>query len=371
MLAWIEHPSATQLMLSVGSRFRTKGIQDEANRQAELLAERKGWTVDELADRTIPTAGLDEHGVLELSYGERVFAARLQPDLTLVLAAPDGTPLKSLPAPRVSDDAEAAAAAKKLLTASRKELKGMVTQQSERLYEALCTGRTWPADDWARYLRAHPVVGHLTQRLVWIASTPDEPALVFRPLDDGTLTDVADDEVTLPDEAVVSLAHDSLLPPETVAAWQEHLADYEVAPPFQQLGKGAWNLPEDRAADTTVDDFRGHLVEAFALRGRAAKLGYARGAAEDGGWFMTYHKRLPTLGLQVEVEFSGNYFPEENRTVALHQLSVGRLDPGGAVRPVRLGDVPPVLLAEAHDDLRLMASDGTGFDPDWERKVQP
>ncbi len=34
MLAWIEHPSATQLMLSVGSRFRTKSFQDEATRQA-------------------------------------------------------------------------------------------------------------------------------------------------------------------------------------------------------------------------------------------------------------------------------------------------------------------------------------------------
>ena len=62
MLAWIEHPSATQLMLSVGSRFRTKSFQEEATRQAELLAERKGWTIGELADRTIPTAGFDEDG---------------------------------------------------------------------------------------------------------------------------------------------------------------------------------------------------------------------------------------------------------------------------------------------------------------------
>ena len=32
MLAWVEHPSATQLMLSVGSRFRTKSFQEEATR---------------------------------------------------------------------------------------------------------------------------------------------------------------------------------------------------------------------------------------------------------------------------------------------------------------------------------------------------
>ncbi|HEU4867329.1 MAG TPA: hypothetical protein VFV09_06350, partial [Actinomycetota bacterium] len=34
MLAWVDHPSATQLMLSVGSRFRTKSFQEEAVRQA-------------------------------------------------------------------------------------------------------------------------------------------------------------------------------------------------------------------------------------------------------------------------------------------------------------------------------------------------
>jgi hypothetical protein len=67
---------ATQVVLAVANRFRTKGIQEEAMRQCQLLAERKGWTLDELADRTIPTAALDEGGVLELDYGTRVLRPR-------------------------------------------------------------------------------------------------------------------------------------------------------------------------------------------------------------------------------------------------------------------------------------------------------
>ena len=58
MLAWIEHPSATQLMLSVGSRFRTKSFQEEATRQAELLAERKGWTTRRAGRPHHPDGGL-------------------------------------------------------------------------------------------------------------------------------------------------------------------------------------------------------------------------------------------------------------------------------------------------------------------------
>lgn len=370
MLAWIEHPTATQLMLSVGSRFRTKSFQDEATTQAELLAERKGWTLGELADRTIPTAGLDESGILELSYGERVFTAQLLPDLSLELHAPDGSRIKALPAPRQSDDEAAAKEAKKALSLAKKEIKGVAQLQSERLYEGLCTERTWAYDDWDRYLNRHPIMRLLTQRLAWTATSANGDVMVFRPLDDGSLTDVDDAEVRLADDARIAVAHDSNLDADAVAAWLEHFADYDVTPLFQQLGKGAFALPAERARETRIADFEGHLVEAFALRGRATKLGYTRGQSEDGGWFYTYSKRFPTLGITAEVEFTGNFLPEENRTVALRTLGFVPQGTSGSGTAMRLADVPEVLLSETWNDLRLMAADGSGFDAEWERKVE-
>jgi hypothetical protein len=113
------------------------------------------------------------------------------------------------------------------------------------------------------------------------------------------------------------------------------------------------------------------MIESFKLRGAATKLGYQRGEAQDGGWFMTYEKRFPTLGLTSVVSFSGSPLPEESRTVALESLTVVRLAPDGRTGgPVPLGQVPPVLLAEAYADIRDLAAAGTGFDPDWQRKVQ-
>jgi len=370
MLAWVEHPGATQLMLSIGGRFRTKSLQEEATKQAAELAERKGWTIGELADRTIPSAGFDETGVLSLSYGDREFAARLLPDLGVELRSPEDKVIKALPAPRQTDDESAARAAKKNLAAAKKELKAVGQLQAERLYEALCTERTWAYDDWERYLHGHPVMRHLVQRLAWTASTDEDPTVVFRPLGDGSLTDADDEAVLLESRARIAVAHDSLLTADEVAAWQQHFADYEVAPLFQQFGKGMVKLPEETLRGTELADFTGHLVEAFALRGRAGKLGYVRGSTEDGGWFYTYVKRFPTLGVSAEVEFSGNPLPEENRTVALKQLSfVAQDDRGGSSR-LRLSEVPSVLLSEAWNDLRLMAADGPGFDADWERKVE-
>src|SRR5262249_51111520 len=167
MLAWVEHPAATQLMLSVGSRFRTKGFQEEATRQAELLAERKGWTLDELADRTIPTAGFDESGMLELDYGGRKFIARLREDMTSGLETADGKRIAGLPEARKDDDEAKVKEAKKRLAAARKELKAILTLQKDRLYEAMCTARSWRYEDWSLYLLQHPIVRRHCQRLVW------------------------------------------------------------------------------------------------------------------------------------------------------------------------------------------------------------
>ncbi|HEY6126245.1 MAG TPA: DUF4132 domain-containing protein, partial [Steroidobacteraceae bacterium] len=321
MLAWIEHPSATQVMLAIGNRFRTKSIQEEATRQAEALADRKGWTLAELADRTIPSAGFDENGELELSYGNRAFVAKLLPDFKIELFNPEGKKVASLSEPRQDDDADRAQESKKALSAAKKEIKNIVALQTDRLYEALCTGREWPYADWHDYLNLHPVVRHLAQRLIWLQYADSGVVNVFRPLDDGTLTNADDEAVTLPPDARVRLAHDSLLPREAVERWQQHLVDYEIKPLFQQLGKGTYELPPDRQNAKELSDFQGHLLEAYALRGRAGKLGYQRGAAEDGGWFHVYEKRFPTLGLTAVVQFTGSPLPEENRTVALINLS--------------------------------------------------
>jgi hypothetical protein len=372
MLSWVDHPTATQLVLSVGSRFRTKAFQEEAVRLAAALAERKGWTLDELADRTIPTAGFAGDGVLELPYGDRVFTARLLPDLTVHLSDPDGKVVKSLPQPRQSDDAELAKESKKTLAAARKELKDIARLQHDRLYEALCTGRTWLAGDWQEHLAAHPVIRHQIQRLVWVARPPEGEELVtFRLLEDGTLTDVDDEPVELDPTWRVSLAHQTTLPAHDTEGWSAHLADYEVSPLFQQFGKEVYELPAELRHESQVAEFTGHVLEAFQLRGRALKLGWSRGPVEDAGWFHRYEKRFATLGLVAHLGFSGNGVPEENRTVALTQLAFvqthGESREGSSMM---LRDVPPVLLSECRHDLAAIASLGPGYDENWEKTVQ-
>jgi hypothetical protein len=70
------------------------------------------------------------------------------------------------------------------------------------------------------------------------------------------------------------------------------------------------------------------------------------------------------------VEFTGSPLPEENRTVALLRLvfSSASKESSWERGEIPLDKIPKVLLSECYNDLRLMAADGTGFDPDWEKK---
>lgn len=369
-LATINDTPAIQQLLSVAQRYRTKSVQEKARELVETVAERNGWTRDQLADRTVPTAGLDERGEMELDCGTRTFTVRLDDDFKVVLTNPEGKTVKALPAPRKGEDPEPLKDAKKQLSDAKKELKQVMTLQKERLYEAMCVERRWPVSEWRQYLMEHPIVRRYCARLVWMAMQGETPLGGFRPLEDGSLTDAEDTDVTLPDGVEVMLAHSALLPAEDVAAWRTHLKDYEVKPLFPQVARDPMDLPDELKESTVISDRKGHMMDAFTLRGQATKLGYKRGDAEDAGFFYEYYKEFPGFGLTVGLEFTGNCLPEENVASALKDVRFGKQ---GRSRysgtPMMLKDVPKVLLNEVWADYHTIAAAGTGFDPDWEKKA--
>lgn len=302
----------------------------------------------------------------------------------LVLRDDKGQPLKALPEPRKDDDEAAAKAAKADLARSKKAIAAIVKAQTERLYGAMCTQSTWRFADWHTYLAKHPIVSRLCARLVWLSGPPpgpgeradaddalanvpalDVPRIAFRPLGDGSLSTVDHGNHTPPPDATVTLAHATLLSSEAIAEWQVHFGDFEVFPLFPQLTRPTFALDESLVQATSLETHLGHMLDSFVLRSGATRLGYARGPAEDGGWFYEYRKTFPTLGLDVVLAFSGSAMPEENKPVALKGVSFVSRDRGA----LPLGSVPRVLLSEAWADVAELASLGKGHDPAWESKV--
>lgn len=352
-LGGMENTAAIQALLSISRKMKTKSIREEAENAIKNLAERKNWTLNQLADRTAPTAGLDERREIAFDLGGRKITARWTTESKLFPYDESGKQLKAFPGQLKSDDETLYAEAKKMFQAANKLLKTTVTQQTDRLYEAMCAGRTWTFDEWSLYILRHPVLGRLACGLVWgvFEADTETPSKIFRPLEDGSLTDVDDNSVELAETDQIRIIHSLNLTPEQIAAWNEHLNDYEVKPLFAQFRQTPYRLQDEKKRETKIADFYGTKVMVYNLRSVATKQGFTRGETGDGGWFYEYVKSMPGLELDVVISFSGNALPEENNEVELYDL-LFRTKTG---REMSLEKVPPVLLSEMVRTLETLA----------------
>ena len=351
---------ALQVIVSAAAQHRLPQVRGFADLLTRAVAAERGWSEAELGDRSIPTAGFGDDGLLHLSYGEREFLGRLTPELTIVLTDSDGRARKSLPAARKSEDGELVAHTRHRLTFARKEAAAVLKVQSRRLYEAMCVGRSWPVPLWRELFADHPLARHLAARLVWMVRCQDESVRsveseadggapqtwAFRLTEDGQLLGADDAVLELPPDAVVGLAHGTLMTEAEMSAWQEHLVDYEVAPLFDQFSA---RVPQVDKGQRGIDDGAGRRVVARDLRKRAK----ARGYEPDSNihWYSTFLKDFPVIGLCSVIDFDGVDVWSEDQVVTTGPLSLvaGR-------RAMPLGQVPPVLLAECYADYRAIVA---------------
>lgn len=363
-----DDPLMIQLLLSLSRRYRTASVQTLAGELVTEIAERNHWSSDELADRTIPTAGLDDQGILQLQYGSRHFTAYVDDKDKFVLKNEEGKVVKALPAARQTDDAALIKEAKTQFANSKKELKQVIDLQTQRLYESMCAERQWSVADWQEYLFAHPIMQRLIQRLVWLEIMADGTVQHFRPSDDGSLLNLDDDEIELSTDSHIQISHAVLLDPEQAEQWSAHFEDYKVKPLFEQMQHQLPQLGNPKAE--LIDDRKGWLTDTFTLRGVVNKMGYQRTSIEDAGSFDSYSKPFKQLNLEAQISFSGSYVPEENMPAVVYDLRFVR--PGQHYwnrSDILLKDVPKILLAECYADYLKLAEACSGFDPEWEKKT--
>ncbi|MEM8802738.1 MAG: DUF4132 domain-containing protein, partial [Pseudomonadota bacterium] len=156
---------AVQVLVATATRFKQRTVRELAGELVAELAEARGWTEDQLADRSVATGGFDETGIIPLPIGEdeKPYMAQLGDDLSVQVINPNGKAVKSLPAGKD----EHTKASKALLSAAKKTVKTVTQQQAARLYEAMLTPRAWPREDWIADLSTHPIMKRLIERLVW------------------------------------------------------------------------------------------------------------------------------------------------------------------------------------------------------------
>ncbi|MGL4234816.1 DUF4132 domain-containing protein [Tabrizicola sp.] len=360
LLAAKGDPASLQVVLAAATRIKQKSLQKLSGDLVAGIAEDRGWTPEELADRTVPDCGLDEDGGADLPLGRGRPDCRmvLNDALELVLLNGAGQPVKSFPAVDTPETTES----KSLWAATKKELAATVEMQAGRLNDAMIAGRTWALTDWQRDTLGHPIMAALACQLVWQGlGEDDQPLATFRPLTGGGAMGPLGDRITLDGVLRVRLAHGALLTDADTSAWEAFVKPRRTKPPITQFGRPARRLHPDMATHTQIADREGWVTDTFTIRGIAKRLGYDRGEIVDSGGFSTYVRRFASAGYEAVLTFSGSGVPEENLPASPLHVS---FRPIGGRGELPLGKVPPVLLSEGWNDYHDLAAKGR-YDPNW------
>ncbi|NDU75108.1 DUF4132 domain-containing protein [Actinomadura sp. DSM 109109] len=316
-------------------------IQRFAQSGLDRAATERGLTSEQLADRLVPDLGLDAGGTMSLDYGPRRFVVGFDEQLKPFVTDQDGKPRKTLPKPGAKDDKTLAPAAYKRFADLKKEARAVAADQIRRLERAMVTRRSWTPEEFGALLVGHPLMGHITRRLVWAAGDA-----AFRVAEDGTFADVHDDAFALPPDTAVTLPHPVLLGEKTVAAWASVFADYEILQPFEQLGRPVHVLEDGERDATRLARFEGRTAHFGRFLGMTSR-GWELGEKETGGFrrqvnLMTPDGRHVMVAIEPGIRVLS---PEEyaDQTVERVMLMTGRYSgtghPFGALDPVAASEI--------------------------------
>ncbi|MEV0663071.1 DUF4132 domain-containing protein [Actinomadura luteofluorescens] len=337
----------------IAQKSRYKGLRGEAQRKLAQIAERRGLTPGQLADRLVPDFGLDADGTLTLDYGPRRFVVGFDEQLRPQVSDEGGARRKALPKPGAKDDPDLAPAAYRRFAELRKDVRAVASAEVARLESAMVAGRAWTRDEFGSFLVAHPLMWHLARRLVWLGGDR-----AFRLAEDRTFADLEDETVEPAASAGVRIAHPVLLG-DSLAAWSQVFADYEILQPFPQLGRPVHALADGEGENGRLERFEGVTVPTGRFLG-LTRTAWKRGAPQDNG---IEHWISCTLapGVTVVVDLSPGIavgLVDLNPIQTIERVWIGAA-PGDPSRAIEggLAGVDPVLVSELLSDLtRLTAS---------------
>lgn len=353
-----------RLSLRVKDRTGLRLIQEAL----ESAAERMGMTVEELAEITVPTYGLETPGVLRVELGRFRAEAWIEgAKLGDWLWKDDkGKTQKAVPAEVKSEHGTEW----KEFQAAAKEIDKMLPAQRDRIERLMSCERSLALRDWrARYLD-HPLLAGFARRLVWHFETGERSALGIWQA--GGLVGVQDESLDwLSEETRVRLWHPAGAEPLVVLAWREWLDSHQVTQPFKQAHREVYLLTEaELNTETYSNRFAAHVLKQHQFSALCRQRGWSyqlQGWFDSGGSVPTLV--LPGWGLRAEfwVEPVTDEGSVADSGVSLYVTTdqVRFYDRHNAQMP--LSEVPALAFTEVMRDVDLFVGVcSVGNDPQWQ-----
>jgi hypothetical protein len=350
--------------MAIRYRAKNKNIGKAAAEAFTEAAQARGLTPEELGDVVVPWLGFEPGQPRLVDAGKAKVEVRITEDFKFAFRDP--TTNKKIA--KLPDCVPASVKNEfKELSATLKEA---TKSQLLRMETLMVRQFRWTVKRWRELYLQHPLLLPFAHRLIWgCYDAKGKLSTTFRALEDHTLTDSGDDVVELPGQGNVGVIHPLELAASLRQAWLKHLADYNIVPPFAQLERPVVTVKPEQKDMKYGSDVVGTELNAMTFKGRAERLGWARGSVVDAGGVHEYLKTFPTAGVDVFIYLEGMYigigmdasitldkfFFVKHGSVKIGSYEYDEPSEASDPRLVPFGEVPAIAFSEAIGDLAKIA----------------
>lgn len=317
----------------ISQRAKSRPLRDNAAEFLQVVAENRGLSQEELADRLVPTLGLDDPQALSFDFGPRQFTVRFDENLNPVIFNQQNVRQKSVPRLRADDDQLKAPEALARLKGLKKDATQVSKNLLPRLEAALRTTRRWSLADFHSLFVNHPFTRLVTQRLIWGVYPANEPRCLlkaFRVAAEGEFCNAQDEPIDLPADALIGIAHPLEMTVEMRSEFAQLFADYEIMPPFRQLSRRTVLLTPDESTSNSLTRWEGKSATVGQLMGMRYKgweSGYEDAFVYDLGEYRLVLKFSPgfnhyNVDSKALMSFRSLRVYRDNKSVTFAELDV-------------------------------------------------
>lgn len=219
--------------MELSTNETVRRIATESFRHAANL---KRLSIEELADKAIPSLGFNRQCERKVSYGTRGFKLKLLPDMSIsVYDMERKMYVNKLPQPAKKDNLEIAEEIRREITNTKRLVNTQTHIQKHRLERALLNRRTWPRKAWMATFSDNPFMRFLAPGLIWGVYKDNQLQESFLCMENTDLLTINDNEYIMPNDAVVSLVHPIDLTDEQLTRWKDKLDQSNIVPFISQL----------------------------------------------------------------------------------------------------------------------------------------
>ena len=225
----------------------------------DYYAHIRGTDAETLRDTVLSEFGFDSEGKKKYDLGGNTAVISLIEDLSLSIYDENaGKVVKSIP--KKGSDEKQYELAKKDFSDIKKNIKRVITNRRNILFEAFLSEREFKPEGWKKAYLGNPVLNAIAALLVWQQND------VFFTCDRTGKTIRSGGEAYLLDEKImIKVAHPMNMSAEEIRNWQKYFVDHGLKQPFEQVWEPVYKKDEIKE-----DRYKGCLLPVYRFAGKKA-----------------------------------------------------------------------------------------------------